>query len=107
VIRRAVGSRTWQRIDPATRTFQALRIWVNDELAGVEAFLPAAVAALVPGGRLAPSRFTRSDRAVNTRSGGRQGTVTLVTRRPVVPGMPSRPAMRGREAKLRVVEKVA
>ena len=111
VIRRAVGSRTWQRIDPATRTFQALRIWVNDELAGVEAFLPAAVAALVPGGRLATIAFhSLEDRAVKHtfRRWAAEGAVTLVTRRPVVPGDAEQARnARSRSAKLRVVEKVA
>ncbi len=44
IVRRAVPSRGYQRIDPATRTFQALRIWVNRELEGLEQFLSAAVA---------------------------------------------------------------
>jgi 16S rRNA (cytosine1402-N4)-methyltransferase len=109
VIRRAVGSRTWQRIDPATRTFQALRIWVNDELAGVEAFLPAAVAALVPGGRLATIAFhSLEDRAVKQafRRWAAEGAVTLVTRRPVMPGDAERARnARSRSARLRVVEK--
>jgi 16S rRNA (cytosine1402-N4)-methyltransferase len=111
VIRRAVGSRTWQRIDPATRTFQALRIWVNDELAGVEAFLPAAVAALAPGGRLAVIAFhSLEDRAVKHafRRWAAEGAVALVTRRPVGPEDAERDRNpRARSARLRVVEKAA
>jgi 16S rRNA (cytosine1402-N4)-methyltransferase len=111
VVRRAAGGGIWTRIDPATRTFQALRIWVNDELAGLERFLDAAIDALAPGGRLAVIAFhSLEDRIVKHRFRERAaaGVVSLVTRRPVVPGEDEiRRNARARSAKLRVVEKMA
>ena len=59
IVAQAVGARTrgdWRQ-DPATRTFQALRIAVNDELAELERVLPRAVARLRNGGRLAVISF--------------------------------------------------
>ena len=78
IVRRAVGfSKTRAKaheIDPATRTFQAIRIYVNDELGELERGLAAAERALKPGGRLAVVSFhSLEDRAVKqflrTRSG--------------------------------------
>ncbi|HVQ42726.1 MAG TPA: 16S rRNA (cytosine(1402)-N(4))-methyltransferase RsmH [Vicinamibacterales bacterium] len=111
VVRRAAGGGEWQRLDPATRTFQALRIWVNGELEGLDAFVEAAVGTLVPQGRLAVIAFHSLEDRVVKRTSRRlaaDGVVRLVTRRPIVPGdeeVARNP--RARSARLRAMEKVA
>ena len=110
-VRAAAGGRGWQRIDPATRTFQALRIWVNRELDGLEDFLEHAVAALEPGARLAVIAFhSLEDRVVKHtfRRLTASGAVSLLTRKPIGPDdaeVQRNP--RARSARLRVVEKAA
>lgn len=111
VVRRAAGGRGWQRIDPATRTFQALRIWVNGELDGLDRFLDDAVQSLGAAGRVAIIAFhSLEDRIVKHtfREFAAAGRVAIVTRRPVVPGEAEVAANpRARSARLRVVENVA
>jgi len=109
-VRRGAGGGRWQRLDPATRTFQALRIWVNGELEGLEAFLEAAAARLAPAGRLAVIAFhSLEDRVVKQtfrRLAGRDAAWRLVTRRAVQPGedeVARNP--RARSARLRVLER--
>jgi len=124
VIERAVARRG--RIHPATRTFQALRIAVNDELGALEAVLPQAVEILASGGRLAVISFhSLEDRIVKRflRQESRacvcppelpvctcdhQATLRLIVRKPIRPTADEVAANpRARSARLRIAERIA
>jgi 16S rRNA (cytosine1402-N4)-methyltransferase len=111
IVRRAVPHQGYQRIDPATRTFQALRIHVNRELEGLDRFVEQAAVRLAPGGRLAVLTFhSLEDRIVKhtLRALERVGAVDVLTKRPLVPGdgeVERNP--RARSAKLRVAARAA
>jgi 16S rRNA (cytosine1402-N4)-methyltransferase len=98
------------RIHPATRTFQALRIFVNHELDDLKALLEAAPRVLKPGGRLVVISFhSLEDRIVKDafREGAKQGWYELLTKKPVTASeeeIDRNP--RSRSAKMRAAEKV-
>ena len=96
-----------ERIHPATRTFQALRIAVNDELGSLERGLDAAIAKTRPGGRIAAISFhSLEDRIVKLRF-RESPQLRVVTKKPLLPGdeeLARNP--RSRSAKLRVAERL-
>jgi 16S rRNA (cytosine1402-N4)-methyltransferase len=122
----AIPRAAWPRdINVATRTFQGIRIAVNDELGEIEAGLKAALGILKPGGRMATISFhSLEDRLVksffNVESKdcicppqqpvctcGHRATLRIVTRRPVRPSEAEVAANpRARSARLRVAEKI-
>jgi 16S rRNA (cytosine1402-N4)-methyltransferase len=120
----SVSPRRGDRVHPATRTFQALRIAVNEELASIKEVLPQSIAALKPEGRLAVISFhSLEDRIVKDffreqsrdmvnppyeliYEEERKATLKEVNRKPITPSeeeIKSNP--RARSAKLRIAEK--
>jgi len=121
----AVSPRKGSRVHPATKTFQALRIAVNDELSSIREVLPQAITALGHGGRLAVISFhSLEDRIVKeffreqskdlvnppyerTYEIERSAILKEVNRKPLMPSedeIKNNP--RARSAKLRIAEKI-
>jgi 16S rRNA (cytosine1402-N4)-methyltransferase len=112
IVRRAVPHKGHQRIDPATRTFQALRIWVNRELDGLDTFLAEATRRLRANARLAVITFhSLEDRIVKHTFRALEKTgegLRILTKRPLTPAdaeVARNP--RARSAKLRAIERFA
>ena len=109
IVRRVVGRSG--RIDPATRTFQAIRVWVNEELTGLDVFLRAVCARLRAGARFAVVTFhSLEDRPVKHTFRAlvtEHESLRLWTKKSIVPGEDERRSNpRARSARLRAIERV-
>jgi 16S rRNA (cytosine1402-N4)-methyltransferase len=118
LVARAIGRGGRDKIHPATRTFQALRIAVNAELAQLEAALPQAIELLRSGGRLAVisfhsledrivKLFLRAESGYGGSANPNPARLSIITRKPLVAGeaeLAENP--RSRSAKLRVAERL-
>ena len=110
VVSRCYPRSRGHRIHPATRTFQALRIYVNDELNKLPQFLESIPSRLTPGGRAVVISFhSLEDRLVKQtfREWQRQALARILTPHVVIAGEEERQGNpRSRSAKLRAIEKL-
>jgi len=108
LVARAVRARGYQRIHPATRTFQALRIAVNDELGALRTGLSAAAERTRAGGRIAAISFHSLEDRIVKQTFRDDARFHALTKKPIVASdeeIARNP--RARSAKLRVAERVA
>jgi 16S rRNA (cytosine1402-N4)-methyltransferase len=109
LVRSAIPRGTPEKIDPATRTFLALRMRVNQELEKLQALLEAGVGLLKPGGRMAIVSFqSMEDRLVKQafRRAAEAGGFDVLTRKPITPSeneIARNP--RSRSSKMRVLQR--
>ncbi len=125
VIKSVMPRKKGMRVHPATRTFQALRIAVNDEMGAIESVLPQAMRVLAPGGRLAIISFhSLEDRLVKQYfrqesrdclcppkqpicTCGHKATIKEINRKPIFPDDEETARNpRARSARLRIAEKL-
>jgi len=113
LVRRVVPVRGYRRIDPATRTFQALRIFVTQELEGLDEFLRTLCSRLATGARVAVITFhSLEDRIVKTvlreLERGSEIALRILTKRPLRPeAIEVARNPRARSAKLRAAERLS
>jgi 16S rRNA (cytosine1402-N4)-methyltransferase len=109
IVSAAAPSMKGDKIHPATRTFQALRIRVNNELGEIQSLLKSAGSLLKPGGRLVLISFhSLEDRLVKDafREAGRAKVFEVLTKKPIVAGEQEQMRNpRSRSAKMRAAEK--
>jgi 16S rRNA (cytosine1402-N4)-methyltransferase len=110
IVSQAVPKFGFRKINPATKTFQAIRIAVNDELGAIKEALPKAFSRLNPGGRMALISFhSLEDRIVKRffKEKSEAGEGKLITKKPITPSLQEiAENPRSRSAKLRIIEKI-
>ena len=107
IVRRCVPRSRKHAIDPATRTFQALRIAVNDELRWVESALKHLPALLKPGGRMGVISFHSLEDRLTKNAFRDHSQLKVLTRKPVRPDQAEiETNPRSRSSRFRVAEKI-
>ena len=110
LIGRAVGFDKKSRIHPATKTFQALRIAVNDELGSLKKLLSSAKDLLKKDGKIAVISFHSLEDGIvkeNFRENGKNGIYRIITKKPIIPSDEEiEKNIRSRSSKLRIAQKM-